>query len=214
MKTYDRREMSYLFRCCLIILSSLVCFCAYTYNQGGSYSNEIRYKEADSTTNQIAYDKIMKVFSSNETGDSLFSKAVGCYPFLWSQIKNNSTFSNAKGPALYLNVGNGQVLTGKALQGKEVLDSLQRFLVEQIRNDGNEYRVRKLNEEELRIYWNLIPFDIEEPLYIVDSKSYKLILHFTGENVFQIENISNSISIKPVPLDTVIDQLPDLNEKK
>lgn len=38
--------------------------------------------------------------------------------------------------------------------------------------------IRKANTEELKYYWSTIPFDIEEPLLIVESGSWKYLFNF------------------------------------
>jgi hypothetical protein len=40
--------------------------------------------------------------------------------------------------------------------------------------------IRKANPEELKYYWSTIPFDIEEPLLIVESGSWKYLFNFNG----------------------------------
>jgi len=191
-----------------ISLIVMFLFCTYPPNKKANIPDNIRYKETDSTTNAIAYDKIMTVFGQQGSDAQLFDKAVGCYPFLWSQLKNNSYFDSAEGAKIWLNIGKNRILTGKAFRSKKDLDSLQSFLVELIKKDS-PFIVRKLNNEELSIYWSLIPFDIEEPIYVLNSKSHKLVLHFLHSFVFQIEDLSKKYSIKPIPLDTMVDQLPD-----
>ena len=43
-----------------------------------------------------------------------------------------------------------------------------------------ELKIRKLNSEELSIFWAMISFDITEPIFIVEGKQQKVLLVFTS----------------------------------
>lgn len=192
--------------------------CASTFkNQSENGGNEVRYIVTDSATNAFAYDKILKVFENNSKEISLFDSVVGCLPFLWSELKENPYFEKADGPTMWIDMGNNpggdkKVFVGKALRKKPVLDSLQSFLINSVKNDSS-FIVRKLNKNELQIYWAFISFDIEEPIYILINKHRKLILHFNKYFVFQIDDISETHKIEPVSFDSIMKQLPNLNNK-
>ena len=176
--------------------------------------NEIRYITADSATNAVAYKKIQEVFGNNNSKQPLFDSVVGCYPFLWSELKNNPFFDKADGAVLMLNMCNNKVVIGKVIRHNKNLDSLQSFIVSSVKKDSS-FIIRKLDKDELYTFWVLMPspLELEEPLFIVQSKSRKLILSFKNNYVFQMEDISDSHKITPIPLDSAASLLPDLNDK-
>lgn len=204
-------KMNYLNTCFLLLF--LISCTPSIYRQDLLMNYGIRYKPADSATNAIAYNKLQDVFSKNNYAVRLFDSATGCFPFIWSELKGNPYFVNADGAQLCLSAGNNKVFIGKIIRHNRFLDSLQSYMANSVKLD-TPLVIRKLNDDELRIFWSMIPYDIEEPLYILVSKSRKLILEFKKDFVMNLEDISNSHYIAPIPLESVIDQLPDLNKKQ
>jgi len=42
--------------------------------------------------------------------------------------------------------------------------------------DGKKWQIKKLNEEEKKIFWSTIPFkSIDEPIFIVEGNNFKLL---------------------------------------
>ncbi len=48
---------------------------------------------------------------------------------------------------------------------------------------GQNYIIRKLNEKELKYYWSIISFDIDEPLFILETKDHKYILNILKDTM-------------------------------
>ena len=66
------------------------------------------------------------------------------------------------------------ILEGKMSQ--DINDS--KIIWNEFRKEITEnYIIRKANEQELRYYWSVISFDIDEPLLIVETKNHNYILN-------------------------------------
>jgi hypothetical protein len=161
------------------------------YKNQGSGANDIRYKACDSLTNAKAMEKLLTVLQDTlKSGVKWFDKGVGCGPFLWMQLSKNDFFIKADGAKIFINAPfskGTQSFEGKSFRNPADLDSLQSFMVELLKKDG-QFIIRKPNPLELRIYWSLIPYDIEEPIFVIETKSHRILVHFLNEHVFQIDD--------------------------
>ncbi|MFN8296231.1 MAG: hypothetical protein U0T69_08550 [Chitinophagales bacterium] len=48
---------------------------------------------------------------------------------------------------------------------------------------SQDYKIRKANEDELKYYWSVISFDIDEPLLIVETNEHNYILNLLKEDL-------------------------------
>ena len=60
--------------------------------------------------------------------------------------------------------------------------------------------IRKARADELSFYWATIPFDIEEPLFVVDTNSERFIVHLLNKQpkitLFWIELVGDLRTLK------------------
>jgi hypothetical protein len=70
--------------------------------------------------------------------------------------------------------------------------SLERALYARFAFD-DEFTVRKAGFEELALIWALVPFDIEEPLFVAESKRYRFLAAFVkdGSSVMWIDDLQD-----------------------
>lgn len=83
--------------------------------------------------------------------------------------------------------GGVQRFKGKSFRQQADLDSLQSYIVQTIKTDGS-FTIRKPNPTELKIYWAFISFDIEEPIFIIESKSHKFIVNFFNDHILHLDD--------------------------
>ncbi len=95
-------------------------------------------------------------------------------PVLWSRFKFNDNLQKIEKGKVVLYVDDLQ-LEGKMSQ--ELNDS--KIIWNELRKEikGN-YILRKAKEDELKYYWSVISFDIDEPLLILETDDRKYILNF------------------------------------
>jgi len=70
-----------------------------------------------------------------------------------------------------------QTLERKIFQCKEEVESFQRAFVRRY-NFESQTIIRRPIDKELRIYWAMIPYYIEEPIFIVESKGATILVDF------------------------------------
>ena len=141
----------------------------------------IRYKKASPEVNEQAKQHLKTTFTAQaKDADvlSLFESHVICGPGLWPDIKNNPAVSKLTKGTVTLNEGT-QKLEGKLFQSpEEVLIFWNAF---KQRTDFTGLKIRKLIPDELKTFWAMISFDIEEPIFILESPKHKILVDFTSD---------------------------------
>ena len=128
-------------------------------------------------------DKAKRLITDNlndSTQYSLSDKLLIIGPVLWSRFKKIEILEKIKGGNTTFHVNNNN-LTGKMTQ--DVLDTKMVWTELRKEINGQSYIIRKLNEEEMKYYWSVISFDIDEPLLIVETKEHKYILNILKDSM-------------------------------
>jgi hypothetical protein len=155
----------------------------------------IRYLKASDETNMRAQKKLERAFSQAPVKlDDLFGANVTCGPLPWAEIKDAAVFRNLKiikaNIVIPLSGGSQQVLEGAVFRTKAEISAFCRAMEEYLKT-GGPYKIRGPNAEELRIYWAMIPYDISEPIFVVQNKDHKMLMHFMEDsgNLFWIGDL-------------------------
>jgi hypothetical protein len=144
---------------------------------------DIIYKKAGSEMNREAIDKLSGFFlDTDQTSypDNLFSDTLFCGPGLWRTIKDDDEMRRITTGVTQLKVpaqGGVQTLEGKTFQSKEEVESFKRAFMRHYKFDSQTV-IRRPTVRELRTYWAMIPYDIEEPIFIVESKAATILVDF------------------------------------
>ena len=171
------------------------------------------YKRATAKENTEARIQIRTALSTGSLA-YIFDDKVICGPALWSDIKGQTAFSDFDITPVEINIpilGSGaegstamQKFEGALLQGPEEIQALARVLTSVLDRSVN---IRKAHPDELEVFWALIPYDIEEPLFVLetdivvdkagtgkggkDKTTLRFLLDMTSEyKVFWIEELS------------------------
>ena len=99
-------------------------------------------------------------------------------PQLWKRFGSIERLQNIVGDVTFH--VDDQELKGKMSQDKSDSKLIWDEFKKEV--DGN-YTIRKANEDELRYYWSVISFDIDEPLLIVETKNHNYILNLLKSNL-------------------------------
>lgn len=99
---------------------------------------------------------------------------------LWSRFRNIKTLKAIKtGKKVIFRIDNTEV-EGKMYENTE--DS--KLVWDEVRKEITEnYVIRKANEVELKYYWSTIAFDIEEPLFILETQKHNYILNLSKSDL-------------------------------
>jgi len=148
----------------------------------------VTYKSASKETNARGEQKISKVFTGSPTEKEvreLFGQFLICGPFLWKRIKDDPHVAKIKTGVAHFKVpvfDNGRIASTQEWEGK-LFQNEQEIAAFWAAFKANykleDLVLRKLNSTELRIYWAMIPYDIEEPVFILQTKSAKILLQLT-----------------------------------
>jgi hypothetical protein len=100
-------------------------------------------------------------------------------PELWKRFKDNEKIQNIKQRKVQFHVDD-LVLEGKMSQ--DINDS--KIIWDEFKNEvTQDYVIRKANENELKYYWSVISFDIDEPLLIIETKEHNYILNLLKKDL-------------------------------
>jgi len=157
----------------------------------------IQYKKALPEANKAAKEMLKKLFSRTISDQDLMllfeNRTLICGPGLWYKIKDQESLSSLDKGKVFFQVpildssGNAkqiQQLEGKLFQSSdEVLLFWKAFLQ---KTDFSNFKIRKLNPEELKVFWSMISFDITEPLFILESLKHKILVVFSSPTRLKI----------------------------
>jgi hypothetical protein len=116
---------------------------------------------------------------SNNNDYKLLQENLIIGPQLWKRFKDNKKIQKIKKGKVTFHVDNLE-LDGKMSQ--DLNDS--KIIWDEFRNEVSQnYLIRKANEEELKYYWSVISFDIDEPLLIIETKEHNYILNILKNNL-------------------------------
>jgi hypothetical protein len=157
----------------------------------------IKYKKTSDEANQLAKAKLTKLFNAEAKREDILSlfenKVLICGPALWLDIKDDKSMSSIKKGNVEFHmpvVNDKQEISrmvkahGKLFQSPDEVCSFWKAFVS--RTNFSNLTIRKLNPLELKIYWSMIPYDITEPLFILESEKHKILTVFTSSNNPQI----------------------------
>jgi RNAse (barnase) inhibitor barstar len=100
-------------------------------------------------------------------------------PQLWTRFKDIPRLSEIEGGRTVFHVGKEDKI-GKVTQrledAKKVWDEFRKDI-------KGKFTIRKANEDELKYYWSVISFDIDEPLLIVETKEHNYILNLIKKDL-------------------------------
>lgn len=138
----------------------------------------VTYKYCEAKTIEEA-KKLISENISDETKYTLSQDILIVGPQLWNRYKDIKRLNEIEGGNATFHVDNLE-LKGKITQdikdAKKVWDEFRKEV-------KGEYKIRKANEEELKYYWSVISFDIEEPLLIVETKEHNYILNILKKDL-------------------------------
>lgn len=178
----------------------LLAFCT-AYGQ--EIPKGVNYKRASDEVNALAKTNLEKALASSDSvPPGLFAEVVVVGPMLWKALKPSAEkiLVDAKGMVVMIP---GQV--NVAAEARSILTDDERkafWKVFRARysklKDG---KIRKGNAEEIAYYWATIPFDIDEPFWVVDADGDRFVLDFQVKEgqprLFWIDLVGDLRTLKP-----------------
>lgn len=157
---------------------------------------DIKYLEADEALNNATRQMLISAFESKNF-NAIFGGSVVCGPALWNRINNHPKLKDLKLAETTFHIptssgtgdGNMQQLKGGFFQTASQVNVFSEILSELPKVSFN---VRKISPAEAKIYWKLIPYDIEEPIFAVQYGGLRFIMDVNkgDKKVFWIDEFS------------------------
>lgn len=152
----------------------------------------VTYKQAAPELNEEVKKLLLAKFNpktSNNDVLTVFQERVICGPGLWAELKDDEDLSKLPKGHVNLQV-DSETLEGKLFQSSDEILVFWRAFNKKI--DLTNFKIRKLNEQELKTFWAIISFDIEEPVYILESDKRKILVFCGGKSkIFWIDDLEN-----------------------
>jgi len=146
------------------------------------------YKKASTEINNTAKKLLIKEINKSTATYSLFDKVLYIGPNLWQRYKNIEVIKNIQGGDIKINIPqytNGRQTSSKQVDAKLIQNKNAYIIVwNQVMKDlaDTKLKFRKLNTNEIKYYWSVIFFDIEEPVFIIENEyNYKYLIQLTKE---------------------------------
>ena len=181
----------------------LILLCIAAGGQAQEIPDGVRYKKASEDINNLAKSGLEKALSSPATFPStLFGKTTVVGPMLWSVLKPGAGKDLLKSKPFTL------VVPGKSsfpAEGKALLADNERHALWKSITDKYVNlklgKVRKAKAEEILYFWSTIPFDIEEPFWVIETSSDRFIASFevnSGQpKLFWIDVVGDLQKLRP-----------------
>lgn len=162
----------------------------------------VHYKKAPDAVNKLALAKLQKFYSStmdNPADDGLGDQALICGPMLWGQLKNgapNDLQNATKAKFIFPGISTGNALEGRVLKSQYSQSAIWLAMLLLKDKWKVEPTIREANPDEIKYYWAIISYDIEEPLYIADYGKAQALFNFNSDakdpKVFFVDFVGKS----------------------
>ncbi len=145
------------------------------------------YKKGTVAENRAsAIERLNKAFLTPDAKaplDKLLTPAAICGAGLWQNIKDDEEMKPLTEGKLKLLVPSGKTalqLDGKLFQNEDELAAFWRAFRRKYPLDPKAI-IRRPTPEELSVYWAMIPYDITEPIFVVETKQAAILTQFSGK---------------------------------
>ncbi|TAL42025.1 MAG: hypothetical protein EPN92_12135 [Chitinophagaceae bacterium] len=158
-------------------------------SQTSGIPNGIIYKFASDSINNEAKKIILNELSESRKY-SLFDKILYIGPQLWNRYKNIQSLNNITGGNIQIKMPQYDAAgnkTGDKNADAKLIQNTSDFVLlwNQVIYDisTDTIHIRKLSTKEIIYYWSVIFYDIEEPVFVIENKKYKVLIQLTGDKL-------------------------------
>src|SRR4030095_15296226 len=183
-----------------LLILILLGFVSFAYGQ--DIPAGVRYKKASDDINNRSKSALESALTDSNFPSKFFASATVVGPTLWKALKPNSdqTLINSK-PVIAIIPGK----TSFAAEGKAMIADNERKafwkLLRARYSDLRSAKVRKAKAEEISYFWATIPFDIDEPFWVIETSGDRFIANFeieAGEpRLFWIDLVGDLEKLRP-----------------
>jgi hypothetical protein len=142
----------------------------------------VNYKTAPEPVNTAAKSALQAALASDQFPAELFGEVTVCGPMLWKALQPSADIVLLSAKPVIAMITDPEAIHA---EGKRLLSADERrsfWILWQKKYPGlKKATLRKARADELSFYWATIPFDIEEPLFVVDTGSERFIVHMMNK---------------------------------
>ncbi len=166
----------------MIALLGIIFTCVAAMAQEVQVPEGVNYKTASEPVNAAANSALQTALASDQFPEEMFGEVTVCGPMLWKALKPaaDKVLLGAKPVIAMITDPEAIHAEGKRLltaDERKSFWSLWRSKYPGLKNGT----IRKARADELSFYWATIPFDIEEPLFVVDTGAERFIVHLANK---------------------------------
>lgn len=169
---------------------------------GQEIPSGVRYKKASDEVDNAAKAILETAIASESLPSTFLGDVVVVGPMLWKSLKPSADKMLLGTMPVTLIVPGPVPFSAEAKRIRT--DDEKNAFWKQFRSKYTTFKegkVRKGNAKEISYYWATIPFDIEEPFWVVESGVDRIIAHFSITNgqprLFWIDRVGDLQSLKP-----------------
>jgi hypothetical protein len=162
---------------------------------------DVNYKRATEEINAAAKSTLERALASQTTSNDFLGEVFVCGPMLWKVLKPAADQALLAGKPVVAIIQNPEVIHAQARSFLKP-DEKQSFwkLLREKYPALSSGEVRKAHADEISLYWAEIPFDIEEPFFVVETKAERFVVHLQHKDgkdtLFWIELVGDLRSLK------------------
>jgi hypothetical protein len=142
----------------------------------------VRYIMVDPSIIDETVANIREFFVLGRDPQLLFGERVICGPYLTEYLSENKTFRALEYLPIMAMV-NSNTLLEKGFRTEKSVSAFAHYLRNALNEQGG-FIIRKPTAAELDWYWTIISYDIEEPVFVLESSSHRIFFDFYEGEVF------------------------------
>ena len=175
---------------------------SFSISYGQEIPSGVRYKKAPDAVNDLAKGNLEKALTSDSVPANFFGEVTVVGPMLWKSLKPTADEVMLATMPVALIIPGPQSVSA---EGKRVRTENERIsfwkLFRSKYPDIKSAKVRKGNAQEISYYWATIPFDIEEPFWVIEAGPDRFVAHFRVVEekpvLFWIDRVDDLGTLKP-----------------
>lgn len=143
----------------------------------------VKYKKTSVSVNAAAKSALQSALASDSTPLDFFGDVTVCGPMLWKVLKPDAEPVMLKTKPVIANIQNPEpiVAEAKGILKDDERQSFWRSLKTKFPLMKSA-KIRPAHADEISFYWATIPFDIEEPFFVVETANERFVVHLQNKN--------------------------------
>lgn len=143
----------------------------------------VTYRKATESQNNKAKAALEHALVEVKGSVQLLGGVVTCGPILWRDLKEHQEelIKDSTPVTMFLSVPEQVKAEGRGLRTQEQRDRFWKIVLERF-PDLQKGIVRSAKANEIQFYWATIPFDIEEPFFVIETPTDVFVANLTIEN--------------------------------